>query len=150
MIRSDAHCENAERSVLKMRTALDQAREALRKEGHPEEEIKDMLDPSECMMNQMEEEIAYYRELKAGRTGEHNHIGQLLVAARLAAGDTQEDLATRLGISVDEMFDLEHNEYFGEPMMRINQVLEVLGITLTGRVNAPKKEQATEWQSQPR
>src|SRR3989442_11299788 len=95
---------------------MAQQRVALEAAGLSAEEVKRGLDPTDCFRAQLREELEWYDRVRhrdfdaiQGLTS----IGQLLIAARIANGMSQRELADRLGVSETQVSRDERNEYHG-------------------------------------
>ncbi len=58
----------------------------------------------------------------------------MLIAARIANGLSQRELAERLGVSEAQVSRDERNEYHGITVERAQRILDTLGETLTLRL----------------
>ncbi|HKC76557.1 MAG TPA: helix-turn-helix transcriptional regulator [Chloroflexota bacterium] len=70
-------------------------------------------------------------------------IGQLLIAARIANGLSQRELADRLGVSETQVSRDERNEYHGITVERAQRILDCLNETVTVRPEAKPEVPAT-------
>lgn len=61
-------------------------------------------------------------------------LGQLLIAARIANGFSQTELANRLGVDVSQVSRDERNEYHGISVERADRVLAALEVELVSNV----------------
>jgi len=91
------------------------------------------------------------REDQPRQGGEHAHVdegqegqparvdagqpGRLLIAARIANGLTQQELAERVGVSAAQVSRDERNEYHGIMVERAQLILDCLGERLTTRLD---------------
>jgi transcriptional regulator with XRE-family HTH domain len=76
-------------------------------------------------------EVGRYERFKRGDLSDCKilrEVGPLLIAARLARGLTQRDLAEKLGVHESQVSRDEKNEYQGISLERAVQVLEVLSV----------------------
>lgn len=117
---------------------------AFQSTGLSPDEIKRGLDPIDAFRAQLQEEIAWYDRVRRrdfgaiqGLTG----VGQLLIAARIANGLSQRELAERLGVSEAQVSRDERNDYHGITLDRAQRILDCLGETLTLRL--AQKAEAT-------
>ena len=79
-------------------------------------EVKRAADPIQSFHLQLQEEIESYQRLNRGEFDELSNllgIGELLVAARIAQGSTQRQLAEKLGVHESQVSRDERNEYHG-------------------------------------
>ena len=70
-------------------------------------------------------------------------IGQLLIAARIANGMSQRELADRLGVSETQVSRDERNEYHGITVERAQRILDCLNETVTVRLEAKPEAPVT-------
>jgi transcriptional regulator with XRE-family HTH domain len=85
------------------------------------------------LQEDLQDDIQRYERYRQGDlTGLKSlrEIGDLLIAARIARGLSQRDLAERLGIHESQVSRDERNEYQGISCERAAQVLEVLSVDL--------------------
>jgi DNA-directed RNA polymerase specialized sigma subunit len=133
MIRSEAEYQEALGRLAAERQRLFEHRERLAQAGLAEDEIKRVIDPMESFHLQLAEEVDGYERLRRGEFGEIDNLhglGQLLIAARLAQGLSQRELARRLGVHESQVSRDERNDYFGITLERAIRVLEALEIRL--------------------
>lgn len=133
MIRTDEEYRLATARVAEERKRLAQYERSLRDAGLDDGEVKRMLDPARSFHAQQVEETKAYARLKRGELGDLENLrglGRMLVAARVARGLTQRELAGRLGVHESQVSRDERNEYHGVTLERAVRVLEALGIEL--------------------
>jgi transcriptional regulator with XRE-family HTH domain len=86
--------------------------------------------------------VESYERLMRGEFDELRNfegVGRLLIAARIAKGVTQRELAERLGVHESQVSRDERNEYHGVTVERANRILETLGVELRSTVEAIEK-----------
>ncbi len=137
MIRNDKEYGITRQRIDDAERVLAAQQSALQSTGLSLAEIERGLAPIKAFRAQLEEEIAWYdrvcrRDFDAiqGLTG----VGQLLIAARIANGLSQRELAERLSISEAQVSRDERNEYHGVTVERAQRILDTLGETLTLRL----------------
>jgi transcriptional regulator with XRE-family HTH domain len=131
------------RSESEYRDALSRSAKAAGQLAHYSRELSDKgLSPGEIENNvalmvglqeDLQDDIQRYERYRQGDlTGLKSlrEIGDLLIAARIARGLSQRDLAERLGIHESQVSRDERNEYQGISCERAAQVLEALSIDL--------------------
>lgn len=102
------------------------------------------LDAMRSQLDDLRTELREYEALKSGKRPiqtieTFERLPQALIAARIAAGLTQGDLALRLGIHVQQVQRYEASDYASASMRRVGQVVRALGVgvridlTLGGR-----------------
>lgn len=137
MIRNDSEYQEALRRLEGGKKSLVEYRAKLEAEGLPREQITYALQPSESFVLQAREEVAEYERIKRGDLGEVvnlHGLGRLLIAARIAAGVSQRELAERLEAHESQVSRDERNEYHGVTVERASRILDALGTTLSSFV----------------
>ena len=145
MIRSDADYRDAIVRSRKSAERLVNYREELRGQGLSPEEVERAVGFAVNLLDDLNEEIGSYERIKNGDLSGFKtlrDIGELLIAARLACGLGQRELAVRLGIHESQVSRDEKNEYQGISLERAVQVLEVLAIDVEIRPNVRHDGQA--------
>lgn len=136
MIRNEKEYEVTKRRVADADRALAAQRASLDDVGFGPDEVRRGLEPVEAMRAGLLEELAWYERVRSGDVGVLTgiaRIGELLIAARIAAGVSQRDLADRLGVSEAQISRDEHNEYHGITVERAQRVMDALGGAVTIR-----------------
>ena len=136
MIRNEKEYEATTRRIADADRALAAQRAALEAAGFAPDEVRRGLEPVEAMRAGLLEELAWYERTRAGDVGVLTgiaRIGELLIAARIAAGVSQRDLAERLGVSEAQVSRDERNEYHGVTVERAQRVMDALGGAVTIR-----------------
>ena len=142
MIRNEAEYKEAVERVADEAARMKRERSKLQEMNHSKEEIKRALDPVRSFHEQLKEEIASYERLMRGEFDELRNfegVGRLLIAARVAKGVSQRELAKRLGVHESQVSRDERNEYHGVTVERANRIVEALGVELRTVVNAIEK-----------
>lgn len=137
MIRNDSEYQEALRRLEGGKKSLDEYRAKLEAEGLPREHIAYAIQPSESFVLQAREEVTEYERIKRGDLDEITNLhglGRTLIAARIAAGVTQRELAERLETHESQVSRDERNEYHGVTVERASRILDALGVTLTSSV----------------
>ena len=131
MIRHDSEYHLALQRVDAERTRLAEVEAKMTLMGMSEEEVKLALEPLITFRLQLEEEIARYKRLKAGDFSDFvdiRHLGACLIAARIAHGTSQRELAKLLNVDESQVSRDERNEYHGISLSRAIKIAEVLGL----------------------
>ena len=131
MIRSESEYQEAVQRLGAERARLAEQEARLAAMGLSAEELKRGLDPQRSFHLQFEEEVTSYERLRRGEFGEIRNlrdVGQLLVAARIARGLSQRELAERLRVHESQVSRDERNEYHGITLERAARILEALRI----------------------
>jgi ribosome-binding protein aMBF1 (putative translation factor) len=145
MIRNEAEYKEAVQRVADEATRIKSERAKLQELDLSKEEIKRALDPVRSFHEQLKEEVASYERLMRGEFDELRNfegVGRLLIAARIAKGVSQRELAERLGVHESQVSRDERNEYHGITVERANRILETLGVELRSTVEAIEKAPA--------
>jgi ribosome-binding protein aMBF1 (putative translation factor) len=146
MIRNETEYKQASIRLAEERQRLTEHRVRLHAAGLAKDEIKRLIDPMESFHLQLQEEVQSYEQLRRGEFPEMDNLrglGHLLIAARIARGMSQRDLAQKLKVHESQVSRDERNEYFGITLERANRVLEALNVHLQSRVErVPIEEMA--------
>jgi len=140
MIRNESEYKKAVRRLQEEQGRLSEQEERLRGEGLSENEVRNLVDPFRSFHLQLQEEVESYERLRRGDLGEIENLhglGQVLVAARIALGITQRDLAGRLGVHETQVSRDERNEYHGITVDRAARILDALDLRLRSSFDAP-------------
>ncbi len=136
MIRNEREYQEALRQIAG-EEAIAQQRGTYHDMGLTPEEVDRVMGPTLSFRAQLIEEVDWYERVRR-RDFEAIHsltaVGRLLIAARIANGLGQKDLAERLGVSEAQVSRDEHNEYHGVTLDRAQRILEHLGETITTRI----------------
>jgi ribosome-binding protein aMBF1 (putative translation factor) len=129
-------------------TAIREFEEAL---AHVEEQNAE-LDPRlrrgmregmESQLADLRAELAEYEALRSGQVHELQlrslaELPAALIRARIAAGLSQKELATRLGLKEQQIQRYEATHYAGATLARIQAVVDALGVQIHERVVLPR------------
>ena len=101
-----------------------------------------MREGIESELQILREQLAEYEALRSGRIAvlELDSLTALpdaLIRARIAAGLTQKELATRLGLKEQQIQRYEATRYSGASLERVQAVAEALGVKIHERVIFP-------------
>ena len=101
-----------------------------------------MREGIESELQILREQLAEYEALRSGRIAvlELDSLTALpdaLIRARIAAGLTQKELATRLGLKEQQIQRYEATRYAGVSLERVQAVAEALGVKIHERVILP-------------
>jgi len=97
-------------------------------------------DAIESQFLELEGQLAEYDALQRGEVTALEvdslaAIPHALIAARIAAGLTQKELASRLGLAEQQIQQYEATDYASASVARVGEIAEALGVRLTGRVS---------------
>lgn len=145
MIRNDTEYQEAITRLAAEKKRLSDQKKRLQEMNLTPQEIKRALDPMRSFYLQLEEDVEGYERLKRGDLGEFQNlrdIGRVLVAARIARGLGQRELAERLGVHESQVSRDERNEYHNITLERAARILEALKVNLHGTVEVNNLEEA--------
>jgi transcriptional regulator with XRE-family HTH domain len=131
MIRSESEYREAVLQATKSFDRLNQYRSELECKGYSPDEVENALGPMLSLRADSLEEIRRYERIRSGDLSSFRSlrsIGQLLIAARIAAGLSQRQLANRLGNHESQVSRDEKNEYQGISIERASQILDALSV----------------------
>ena len=138
MIRNDREYQEAQRRLKVDQDFIAAQRRALEDLALSADETERAMQPALSFHAQLVEEVEWYERVRR-RDFETVHslkaIGRLLIAARIANGLTQQELAERLGVSQAQVSRDERNEYHGITVERAQLILDRLGEKLTARLD---------------
>lgn len=133
MLKSREEYVMAKQRIEDDRRIADRQRERLQAAGVTGEELDRMLEPLLTFHAQLAEEVEWFDRIASGDFSSVNDleaIGRLIIALRLAQDVSQEELAARLGITVEQVIRDERDEYYGFTKEEINAVLVALGVRI--------------------
>jgi DNA-directed RNA polymerase specialized sigma subunit len=137
MIRNEKEYQEALRRLTADEAFIAQQRAALQALDLSPEEVERALEPALSFHAQLVEEVTWYERVRR-RDFEAVHsltaIGRLLIAARIANGLSQKELAERLGVSEAQVSRDERNDYHGVTVERAQRILETLGETVSTHI----------------
>jgi DNA-directed RNA polymerase specialized sigma subunit len=138
MIRNEREYQEALRRLKEDEHFLTEQRRALGDLQLQPDEVQRAMEPALSFHAQLLEEVEWYERVRR-RDFETIHslsaIGRLLIAARIANGLSQQELADRLGVSATQVSRDERNEYHGIAVERAQLILDRLGEKLSVRVD---------------
>ncbi|MEZ5361792.1 MAG: helix-turn-helix domain-containing protein [Bryobacterales bacterium] len=134
MIKSQAQRQRTEAQIEGFRRAAESS-------GATGKRAEVLRKSYEGMISQLEDELREYDDLRAGSfrpppIARLDEIAPFLVKLRIASGCTQTQLAERLGVSKQVVSRLEEQEYQTASVARIQEILDVLGVTTEVRLTA--------------
>jgi DNA-binding Xre family transcriptional regulator len=134
MMKTDKEYELAKAQLAKFEAAYEaQVKELMEKKGLTKKAAQDSLSSSMTYGLQCLEELRLYEKLRKGELPPLEHfsgMGQYLVAARIAKGMMQRELAERLGVKESAVSRDERHEYHGVSMEKAERILKILGCRL--------------------
>ncbi len=136
MIRNEREYREALRQIAGEEVIVRQ-RATFHDMGLTPEEVDRVMGPTLSFRAQLIEEVDWYERVRR-RDFEAIYsltaVGRLLIAARIANGLSQKDLAERLGVSEEQVSRDEYNEYRDVTLDWAQRILEHLGETITTRI----------------
>lgn len=135
MIRSDTELEDIRAKLRQQESRVGEYRRELEKDGLAKADIERALEPVSTFADQLRNQIQEYECIRRGELpsiASLDGLGQALVAARIAAGVTQRELATRLGVHESQVSRDEKNDYQGATVERASKVLAAIGVSFKG------------------
>lgn len=144
MIRNERAYWITKAQALKFRASMRQLRRAKRPEDIQPRLWEAQRAGMESQLADLEKELREYERLRSGKRKvlELNSLDALplaLIQARIAAGLTQEDLATRLGVNAQQIQRYEATEYRTASFDRIREVVRALGVKIRERVELAQR-----------
>lgn len=138
MIRSDAELEETRAKLRAQDERVVTYRRELEHDGLPPADVERALEPVRSFAEQLRESIDEYEHIRGGELPSIASLGDLgpaLVAARVAAGVTQRELAVRLGVHESQVSRDEKNDYHGVTIERAAKVLATVGVSFRGTLS---------------
>jgi len=144
VIRNDSEYQEAQRRLEADQGFLQQQRQALKELDLSEQDVEYAMQPALSFHAQLHEEIEWYERVKQrdfGTISSLTAIGQLLIAARIANGMTQRELADKLGVKESQASRDERNEYHGITVERAQRVLDALDERISATLDKERRPQ---------
>lgn len=135
MIRSESEYRKAQRDVGLALAMLEEERGHWLAEGMTEDEALVMLEPLRLRIAELNDRINLFERVCAGDLSMFatlEHVGQALIAARLARGLSQREFADLIGVHESQVSRDERNEYHGVGRGRLGDLMATLGLRLEG------------------
>ncbi|HXT36382.1 MAG TPA: helix-turn-helix transcriptional regulator [Chloroflexota bacterium] len=139
MIRNEKEYQEALRRLEGDEDFIAEQQVTLRGLNLTPDEVARALEPALSFHAQLMEEVAWYERVRRRDfevIEKLTAIGRLLIAARIANGVSQRELADRLGVAEAQVSRDERNEYHGITVERAQRIFETLGETITMRIGA--------------
>jgi len=136
MIKSDAQRERTVAQIEGFRRALAKVTEE-----KPGKRSAVLRGSYEGMIQQLEQELREYDELKAGElklphVEKLDEIAPFITKIRIAKGVSQTELARRLGVSKQVISRYEESEYQTVSIARLQEILDAVGIATSVTLSA--------------
>lgn len=143
MIRSDAELDDTRAKAQEQESRLASYRQELERDGLPAEDVERALEPIRTFALRLHESIEEYERIRRGELPlilSLDALGAALVAARVAAGVTQRELAARLGVHESQVSRDEKNDYQGVTIERASKVLATIGLRFHGTLSLDRSD----------
>lgn len=132
-MKTEKEYELAKKQLEKLTELYDTQLKDLKKKGLSDKEAKSSLSSSWTYAMQCKEEVELYEKLKNGELPAMEHFsskGKYFVAARIAKGMTQRELAEKLGVKESAVSRDERNEYHGMSVQKMDKLAEALNLKI--------------------
>jgi hypothetical protein len=142
MIRNEESYKNQLQNVSQMRERFNTQAEALKTQGMSDDEITTLMEPQQAILAGLDEEILAYEKAKNGDVEPMNNlagIGYFLIILRIASGMTEADLASKLGITEEEVMQRERNDYHGITVSEADKIINATGAKIVSEINLPSR-----------
>jgi ribosome-binding protein aMBF1 (putative translation factor) len=138
MIKNDRQFRITKAQAEKFDRAITDTASAPKRAIHPVLQKAEM-DALKSQLSDLRQELEEYSALRSGKRktvalGSFDDLPKTLIQARIAAGLTQEELASKLGLKPQQIQRYEATDYHSASMQRINEILRTLGVRLRHRV----------------
>lgn len=137
MIKTDAAYKKAVEKLKEDKKLIELQRQKLVEMGLNEAQTEKALEPMITFHIQLKEEIEYYDCIRRGEFApilNLSGIGRTLIAYRIYKGMSQEELASKLGVSPAQISRDERNEYYGATVEKLQKVMDVLSMGVKSEV----------------
>ena len=131
MIRNEREYRETVRQVNAQEVNLAKRRIELQAMGFSPAEVEYGIEALTSFHLDFVDEVQQYKRIKAKDLSEFRDLadlGRLLIAARIAAGLSQRELAKRLGVAESQVSRDEKHEYYGATLDRAQEILTALGL----------------------
>ena len=129
MIRTDNEFQEALKRLENDQAVIEQKRQQYLSMNLSDEQIETLLEPEICFHEQLEDEVNWYRNVRAGQIAPFRSltdIGRMLIAFRITAGLTQAQLAQALKVPPSQISRDERNEYRGVSLDRAQRIFDAI------------------------
>jgi len=134
MIKNDRQFRITKAQAERFEKAIKAAATAPRRAIHPVLQKAEM-NALKSQLSDLRRDLDEYSALRSGKRktmalGSFEDLPKTLIQARIAAGLTQEELASRLGLKPQQIQRYEATDYHSASMERMNEILRALGVRL--------------------
>lgn len=140
MIRNDREYRHAKEQLGNLQADLEELAKV--PDQQRSKATPSIMDALGLQMEDIEREISEYEDLKEGRllsfeAGSLDSLGELMIKARIARGLTQEQVATELGMTQQQIARYERDGYQKISLWRLAEIAEALELDLNVRARLP-------------
>lgn len=131
MIHSNSDYANVSAQCKKLHSRIGEYRDELRGQGLSFDEIQTAIGLMASMYERCQSDLACYDRVKGGDLSDFRDLrslGSLLIAARIAKGQSKRDFARAVDVHESQVSRDERNEYQGISVERAAQLLDALGV----------------------
>jgi ribosome-binding protein aMBF1 (putative translation factor) len=134
MIKNDRQYRITKTQAGKFAKAIQETKASPKSNAHPLLR-KAQIDAMESQLGDLQRELEEYETLRSGRRkvatlDSLEKLSTTLIQARIAAGLSQAELATRLGLKPQQIQRYEATDYQSASLERVNQIMRILGVRL--------------------
>lgn len=102
------------------------------------------IDALKSQLGDLQAELREYEDLQSGarrivELGSFEDLPRALVQARIAAGLSQRQLATKLGIKEQQVQRYEATDYQSASLARVSEVVSTLGLSIRAELSLPAR-----------
>jgi transcriptional regulator with XRE-family HTH domain len=136
MIRTKGEYESTLAAISEMEAGIPAEEQRLRDMGCPEEKLDRMMGPYLSRLAEIRYEAQLYERIRSGDLSMFSSPDDdelVLVAARIARGLTQRQLAERLGVNESQISRDERNSYRGITVERRREIARALELEIQGK-----------------
>ena len=134
MIKNDRQFRITKAQAERFEEAIGDAAATPKRNIHPVLR-KAEIDALKSQLSDLRQDLEEYSALRSGKRktvalGSFDDLPKTLIQARIAAGLTQEELASKLGLKPQQIQRYEATDYQSASMERMNEILRALGVRL--------------------
>ncbi|WP_175482536.1 helix-turn-helix transcriptional regulator [Thermoflavimicrobium dichotomicum] len=132
MILSEEQYLRQKESLAHMTSDREKLCKELKAKGKDDGYIEQFLTYRFMMYDDVKWDVEEYERVKNGEFDKENvmldQIGKHLIRLRIWRGLSQEELAKKVGFTLEQIQKYERFEYQGLPFSKLNEILQVLGV----------------------
>ena len=144
MIKNERQCRITRAQAEKFKNAIAELESAAETQGvHPMLHTA-QIDALKSQLGDLQAELREYEDLQSGarpivELGSFEDLPRALVQARIAAGLSQRQLATKLGIKEQQVQRYEATDYQSASLARVSEVVSTLGLRIRKELSMPTR-----------